>query len=281
MRLSFHESAAFNKNIKILESYKEFPGVKKMQTLAKMLGALLLLLLLATAANATEYVQPTTENVSVFSANGTKIGIIHKKVPVKLVRESGYMIMIEYSDATVSFAGWAAKSLFVPCTPQTKADETVTTKTGEVSVSGKTEETTEKKSRLSTAESRKKLRTHLKVPVNYIQQTQIDKTDAIGPKAKSKSTEQSKLFMKLNPTDKNADGYAEITVLLQFNRDSIVTYYINEKIAVLEDFKNEASLEYQTVIDLYIQALQKYNEDLRGNFIALCNRAARYEKIIR
>ena len=242
-------------------------------------------MMLCSSSLAVEFVQPVKENTPIYSSDGAQIGVLHKSVPVKLLRESNNMLMIKYSDDSVSFVGWALKSKFVACRPPEGPQKDVAAASAEkpapAAKAGEedTGEAQNPKTKLTVAQTRKDLRQLLNVPVNYIQQTQIDKKGERG--IRTKSTESSKLYVRLNPTNKNADGYAEITVLCQFERDSIVTYFVNEKIAALEDFRFDAANDYYQVIDSYIAALQKYNEDLRGNFITLCNRAQRYERILR
>jgi hypothetical protein len=234
---------------------------------------------------ASDFVKPTIENLPVFSADGTKIGVLRTITPLRKLKETPQMLMIEYSDDRIYFIGWAAKSYLAQCDTPKAIEAVSSTKPstvipGAVPLSEKEAKETPKQ-RLTTSETKKNLRSILKVPVNYIQQTEINKLQNMEAKSKVSSSAQSKVYMRINPEDKNSDGYAEITVLLQFERDSIVSYFVDEKIASLEDFKSQAAQEYGQVIDFYIQALNKYKEDLRGNFISLCNRAEKSESLIK
>jgi hypothetical protein len=249
------------------------------------LTALLITIMLCASSSAVEYLQPMKANTPIYSADGTQIGVLHKLVSVKMLRESNTMVMVEYADGNVSFVGWALKSAFIvsKAPDKTATNETATTPQKPVPSSSAGDESkvivTPAPKRLTVAETKAELHDLLKVPVNYIQQMEVDRKGERGMVARQ--TESTKLYMRLNPTDKNSDGYAEITVLLQFDRDSIVTYFVNEKIAALESFQELAAEDYGQVIESYVAALQKYNEDLRGNFVTLYNRAKRYEKLIR
>lgn len=241
--------------------------------------------LLVSIVIASEFVQPTIDNLPVFSSDGTKIGVLRKKVTIHKLRETQQMVLIEYSDESVYFTGWVSKS-YVKSSETSGAVQSNSSAIAE-KPAPKNENTiandavTVSKTRFNIPDTRKEIRQILKVPVNYIQQTEVNKLQNNSSKNKQSSSQQSKVYVKLNPNDKNSDGYAEITVLLEFERDSIVTFFVNEKIEALKVFKEQAALEYSQVIDLYIQALLKYNEDLRGNFITLCGRAEKYEAIIK
>ena len=246
------------------------------------LAVLTAMLTFCVSATASETVKTNTENVPLYNSNGGKIGILKKPVNLRVLRQSGYMFLVEYSDDNLTLVGWVAKAQCISAAAA--VDETA--KTAGVSkpapAGGGTDQITgaaKETKRLTAIETRKKLRDILKVPVNYIQQTEVDSKK--GGQGSSTQTEASKLYMRLNPTDKNADGYAEITVLVQFDRDSIVTFFVNQKITTLEEFQQEAAEDYSQIIGCYVEALEKYNDDLRGNFLSLCNRATKYERLLK